>query len=46
MLQIGADPYGANSALFVKNLVGIRALWTCDFGVLRAKSFAKSTAIT
>lgn len=46
VLQVGADPYGVNSALFVKNLVGIRALWTCDLIVLRAKSFCKSTGIS
>lgn len=46
VLQVGADPYGANSALFAKNVVGIRALWSCDVVVLRAASFCKVPSIT
>lgn len=45
-LQIAADPYGANSELFKKKLVGLRALWSCDVVVLRAASFSKSESIT
>jgi len=45
-LQIANDPYGANSALFMRGLMGVRALWTCDVVVLRPASFCKSTAIT
>lgn len=45
-LQIGADPYGVNSALFQKGLVGLRAIWTVDVVVLRPASFCKSESIT
>lgn len=44
-LQVGADPFGVNSALFQKALVGIRALWSMDTVVLRPQSFCKSEGI-
>ena len=46
VLELGADPYGANSALFTKGLVGLRAIWTVDALVLQPKSFVKVTSIT
>lgn len=45
-LELGADPYGANSALFTKGLIGLRAIWTVDALVLQPKSFVKVTGIT
>jgi hypothetical protein len=45
-LEIGADPYGANSALFSKRLIGLRAIWTVEALVLQPKSFVKVTSIT
>jgi len=46
VLEIGADPYGVNSGLFTKGLVGLRAIWTCDVGVLQGASFSQNTGIT
>lgn len=46
VLELGADPYGVNSALFAAAQVGIRAIWTCDVVVLRPASFCKVTSIT
>jgi HK97 family phage major capsid protein len=46
VLEVGTDPYGVNSALFQKGLVGIRAIWTTDATVLQPKSFVKVTGIT
>jgi HK97 family phage major capsid protein len=45
-LQVSADPYGVNSALFKSNMAGIRALWTCDLVVLRPKSFTKAESVS
>jgi HK97 family phage major capsid protein len=45
-LEIGADPYGANSALFTKGLVGLRAIWSVDCLILQSKSFVKITGTT
>lgn len=46
ILEVGTDPYGANSTLFKTGLVGIRSIWTCDLIVLHAESFQKITGIT
>ena len=46
VLEVGTDPYGVNSALFTKGLVGLRAIWTCDFICLQPKSFVKIASIT
>ena len=45
-LEIGADPYGANSALFKSGVVGIRALWGVDAVVLNPSSFVVSGALS
>ena len=45
-LEISTDPYGTNSSLFTKGLVGVRAIYTIDVIVLRPKSFSKITSIT
>lgn len=46
VLEIGADPYGSNSALFKAGLLGLRAIWTCDVVILHVESFQKITSIT
>lgn len=46
VLELGVDPYGANSTLFKAGLVGVRTIWTCDLIVLHAEAFCKATAIT
>jgi HK97 family phage major capsid protein len=46
VLQVGADPYGVNSELFSKGLVGVRSLWTIDVVTLRPKSWCKSESIS
>lgn len=46
VLEIGTDPYGVSSALFKTGLVGIRAIYSCDAGVLRGESFSKLTSIS
>jgi len=46
VLEVGADPYGVNSTLFTKNLVGVRAIWSCDVLLLSPVSFSAATSIT
>lgn len=46
VLELGADPFGVNSALFTKNLVGLRAIWSCDVMVMNSESFCKASSIT
>ena len=46
ILEVGSDPFGVNSALFTKGLVGIRAIWTVDAVCLHPASFVKVTSIT
>jgi hypothetical protein len=45
-LEISTDPYGVDSARFVKGLTGLRCLWSCDVCVLNPKSFCKIVSIT
>lgn len=46
ILEVGVDPFGANSNLFKAGLVGIRSIWTCDAVVLHPESFQKITSIS
>jgi HK97 family phage major capsid protein len=46
ILEVGTDPYGVNSALFTKGLVGLRAIWTVDAVCLHPASFVKIESIT
>lgn len=46
VLEIGADPYGVNSALWTRGLVGLRATWSVDVVVQRLPSFIKVASIT
>lgn len=46
ILEVGVDPYGVNSNLFQKGLVGIRSIWTCDAVCLHPESFQKVTSIS
>jgi HK97 family phage major capsid protein len=46
-LEISADPYGASgSGLFQSGLVGVRALVTCDIGVVWPAAFCTISAVT
>lgn len=45
ILEVGADPYGSDGALFKKGLTGLRTLWSVDSVLLSAESFCELTGL-